>query len=48
MIFCKRKPSGRLCRILAEETTRLKIHDPGAPSTFWVSRETFHRDWMRL
>ncbi len=48
MTYCKRKPSGRLCRIVGEEPTRLKVHDPGASSTFWVSLETFNRDWVRV
>ena len=44
---CKRKPGGRICKILKEEPSRLKIEDNGF-WTGWVSRKTIDRDWHRF
>ena len=40
----KRKPGGRICRVVDEKPGFLKIHDIGF-WTGWVSMKTIHKKW---
>ena len=40
----KRKPSGRICRVVDQRADAYKIHDIGF-WTGWVSKKTFAKKW---
>jgi hypothetical protein len=43
----KRKPCGRICRVVDQRPGAFKIHDIGF-WTGWVSEKTFNKKWAVL
>jgi len=43
--FVKRKPGGRLCRVVRVESERVLVKDPCVRGPFWVLKRTLLKEW---